>query len=602
MSTFTFIKSKISILDVVSQYATLKKAGFYWKGRCPFHQEKTASFTISPHKEIFYCFGCHAGGDVITFVAKIENCSPLDAAKILIERHGITVPAGLGTLPATPDNHEQERHQRYYQICALFAYWSHDNLLKNQSVINYLHSRGFETTHINAFELGHVPGGLTSIRHCVEYFRQHHFLLQDLIDAHIIARGKTMLYSPFEDRILFPIKDHLGRSCGFGGRIFKENDTRPKYYNSRENEFFVKGSLLFGLDRAKKAIQERSSAILVEGYTDCIAMVQHGFAHTIATLGTACTAAHLKLLARYANTLFVLYDGDQAGRAAIIRLAQLCWQANMDLKVVLLPNGHDPASYLAAGQKLEPLLEQAQDIFIFFVNSLGSNFNTKPLTEKMQTIKSLLQTISLIDEPLKRDVLLQEASSVLNMPFEALNQELGRLAHKNSLRLPASDQENQQNAPATPKPANTLALTELEERLFCSIVNNPDLVTPKNEGYVIDYMNEPLRGILKKTLENHTNRGTFDNFFDMLDEEQKLLVSRLLAQHDVQMTPEVFGNVLLQLQRHRWRQMVQIIKKQLAQAKNRADTQETNRLLNAFIELKKKLLTTADASSQEQAT
>jgi DNA primase len=587
-SLFNFIKSKISILDIVSQYATLKKTGVYWKGRCPFHHEKTASFTISPHKEIFYCFGCHEGGDVITFVTKIENCSPLEAAKLLAEQHGITIPPDLSFNNSGHTSTEQDKNLCYYKICALFAKWGQENLHKNHVVMTYLHNRNIHNQSIDTFELGYIPGGLSAIKACIEYFRSHNFLLQDLIDANLIARGKTILYSPFEERIIFPIKDHLGRHCGFGGRVFKTTDTRPKYYNSKENELFTKGSLLFGLNHAKKAIQQNGLALLVEGYTDCIAMAQHNFANTIATLGTACTISHLKLIARYAHTVLVVFDGDQAGHNAIMRLAQLCWQVNLDLKIVQLPQGHDPASFLAQGSQLAPLIEQAQDIFLFFVETAGAAFSTKPLNEKMQVMKNLLQTIAHIDEPLKRDLLLQRASQVIGMPFKTLQQETQRLLSKPVPELP----EKLSVITATPKlPPKQVTL--LEERLFCSIVNNPLLANKQNESYLLDYIANPLRDILKKALDTYKKPdGSFNLFFDILTEQEKLVTSKLITEHVEQPSAQEFGNLLLQLQRYRWRQMVQIIKKRLGEAKKRADQEETNTLLTYFLEFKQKLLST----------
>ena len=170
--------------------------------------------------------------------------------------------------------------------------------------------------------------------------------------AGILSESKNALYSPFEDRIMFPITDNLGRFCGFGGRTFMPQDERPKYYNSKENNFFTKGSLIFGLNVAKRDIQHKEIVFVVEGYMDCIAMAQHGYTNTVATLGTACTLEHLKQLSRYASYVYVLYDGDAAGQSAILRLTELCWNVNMDLKVIRLPRQEDPASFLAKGKAL----------------------------------------------------------------------------------------------------------------------------------------------------------------------------------------------------------------------------------------------------------
>ncbi len=327
MNLFSYLKTRVTILDVVSEYATLKKAGLYYKGQCPFHSEKTASFTVSPHKEIFYCFGCHVGGDVIAFIAKIEQCSQTDAAKHLIDRYNIELPTTLSAQVNLSPN--SDKH--YFHICQVVTDWCHQQLLKSAEPFSYLSKRGITKKSIQDFKIGFMPGGLANIKKFITDLNKEQILVDDLLEWHILSRAKNILFSPYEDRIIFPISDPIGRYCGFGGRIFKPQDTRPKYYNSHENDNFAKGQLVFGLDKAKKDIQKTTKVFLVEGYTDCIAMAQSGFTNTVATLGTACTLDHLNVLGRYAQELYVLYDGDNAGQQAILRIGQLCWQASLDL-------------------------------------------------------------------------------------------------------------------------------------------------------------------------------------------------------------------------------------------------------------------------------
>lgn len=423
MNIFTHLKSHLSIGDVIGQYTTLKRAGLYLKGRCPFHHEKTASFTISPHIGIFYCFGCHETGDVIAFIAKVEQCSQIDAVRFLADRYGIELPDNEAWNKSSTTL-DQKTH--YEHICQAMAEWCHEQLAKTPLILQYLAKRGFNKLSVQTFLVGYLPGGPNAIKQLLFDMKKKNILAQDLLEANILSEGKIALYSPFEDRLLFPIKDALGRVCGFGGRTFKNNDARPKYYNSRESDFFSKGSLLFGLHEAKKTIQETGLVYLVEGYTDCIAMAQHGYSNTVATLGTACTMAHLKLLSRYAHHVSILYDSDAAGKQAILRLAQMCWQANMELQVITLPEGQDPAAFLAEQSNLAPYIAQAQDIFVFFIQSLGDNFSTKPLTQKMTIIRTLLETIKHVQDPLKQDILLQKASQHLEMPVSVLKNELAR--------------------------------------------------------------------------------------------------------------------------------------------------------------------------------
>jgi DNA primase len=217
------------------------------------------------------------------------------------------------------------------------------------------------------------------------------------------VRGKSAFFSPFEERIIFPICDHLGRYCGFGGRIFKEHDARAKYYNSKESAHFIKGSLLFGLEQAKKEMQKSGTVFLVEGYTDCITMAQYGYTNTLATLGTACTLEHLSALARYVQRVFVIFDGDKAGNDAIIRLTKLCWQVDMELYVICLPSGDDPASFLSKQNSLEPFIQQAQDIFLFFIKTLGEGFTNQPLANKLARIRQLLPSLAIFNSRISQN-------------------------------------------------------------------------------------------------------------------------------------------------------------------------------------------------------
>ncbi len=584
MDLFSFIKSNVSILDLIQEYATLKKAGLYWKGRCPFHHEKTASFTVSPHREIFYCFGCHAGGDVISFIAKIENCSQKEAAQHLVERYQLTPPPSVHFDVGGDTSKTFKQHEQYNAICKHVALWCQQQLHQNRNVMAYLHKRGIPEKSLKDFTIGYFPGGLMAVKQLLNHMRSHNILPHDLIEANIIAEGKSVLYSGFEERIIFPIKDHLGRFCGFGGRIFKEQDQRPKYYNSRENTYFNKGSLLFGLDQAKKTIQETEHVFLVEGYTDCIAMVDHGHPNTVATLGTACTLEHLKQLSRYAQVLYVLYDGDSAGQQAILRLTELCWQVSLDLRVIVLPAQDDPASFLIKGNSLDPLIENAKEIFHFFIGTMANEFAQKPLQEKVNLTRKCIDTICRIDDPLKQDILLHKAATAFDIPIEALKQERARQER------PAYYPQEADTPPASDRTSDTDEPGQLlEKKIFCAIVNNVQLLTKDNEQYLVQYLPAPLGSILSY-LKNALNaQGTLDfvHFFDNLPENQKHYVSKLLLESEEKVDEATFEQLLLQLHKKRWRHAVQEIKTKLSHAQ---DPQEKAKIMQEFLLLKEKMV------------
>lgn len=580
MDPFNFIKTNISILDVVNEYTHVKKAGLYWKGMCPFHHEKDASFTVSPHKEIFYCFGCNSGGDVITFVTKVEQCSPLEAVKLLADRYHLDLPDEQKSHVDT-----MQQRKRYFDMCKVVAQWCHEQLRKSSSALHYVKKREIDQNHLRYFSLGYFPGGLQNINALLHAMKQHAFLAHDLIEAHILFQGKHVLYSPFENRIIFPIKDHLGRFCGFGGRTFKPEDTRAKYYNSHENSYFNKGSLLFGLDLAKKSIQKTENVFLVEGYTDCIAMVQHGFINTIATLGTACSVEHLKTLSRYCHELFVLYDGDTAGQQAIVRLTELCWHVDMELKVVCLPPGEDPASFLAKKYDLKKLTGQAKDIFDFFISRLGESFITKPLHEKLRLARRILKMLRNIDDQLKQDILLQRASAILAIPFESLQKELKNVHYpKKIAKEPQKQEQQEKNIELSP--------STLENKIFFAIMNNIKLLNQDNEKYLIAYFSSPLKGILCRLRDEQQQNHDVDflQFFDKLDATEQEEVSRLLVSYEEDIQPSEFEQLLLQFQKKKWKNIVCNVRRQLEQAKQEGKKETIAAILHDFLLLKKQML------------
>jgi DNA primase len=514
----------------------------------------------------------------------MEQCTPLEAAHHLADRFSIEIPTKLLTEMA--DHKPAQDH--YFAICKAVALWCHEQLKKNPTLLRYLEERKFTTESINNFSIGYFPGGPASINLFTHAMRSAGFLTNELLEAHILAQGKTVAYSPFEERLIFPIKDHLGRFCGFGGRIFKPHDERAKYYNSQENDFFIKGSLLFGLDRAKRAIQESATVFLVEGYTDCIAMVQNGFPNTVATLGTACTPIHLKTLSRYAQKLYLLYDSDTAGEQAIIRIAKLCWLVDLELMVINLPEKQDPASFFKDNHSIQPYIDQARDIFVFFIDSLGKEFTTKLMPEKVRLTRQFIDLIRTLDDSLKQDFLLQKAAKTFDIPFQTLKSELTRVEN---ISQPADKLE----AELAEKP-EAIEATLLEKRIFCAILNDMQLLNNYNGKYLISYMPPPLKTILQQLHAAQKIDPSIDflNFYNLLNPEEQQLVSYVLLEHEEKIESTEFSHLLLQLQRKYWKIIVKDIKDQLTQAKNSGDSTRATEILQEFMILKQTVMPIVD--------
>lgn len=581
INLFSYIKERVTILDVISQYIELKKAGFYYKGCCPFHSEKTASFTVSPHREIFYCFGCHAGGDVITFLAKLENCQPFQAAQMIIDRYGITVPEGI----SIPTQVSTDEKKRYFRLCELVALWAHENLSKYPSSKGYCSKRGIAESMQDFFVIGFFPEGEKALKGLVDYVKKESYFVKDLLDAGICGDAHGRLYSPFENRIIFPIKDAMGRFCGFGGRIFKDADERAKYYNSRENPYFHKGSLLFGFDQAKRAIQKEEILFLVEGYTDCIAMVQAGYNNTVATLGTACTLDHLKILSHYSKKIYIMYDGDVAGHQAMLRLVQFCWQVALEVYVITLPVGDDPASFLQKNLSLSELIQDAQDIFMLFVEAKSGNITHKTLQEKLEATREVLTVVSTIDDQLKKDFLLQKASASLGISSEVLGAELVRIERKKTVQQSSLDGEINNLI------AQKSIFSAIEKKFFSSIFNNLTRLDLPEVQNLLEYFPETVQTIVKKLqlVKEEEEKKRFIYFFDMLDEKEKKVLQEIIIDQEMS-GEEEFEQLILLLEKKYWKLIVARTKVTIEKAQQLHDFQTVEKVMAFFLNIKKKLL------------
>lgn len=614
MNLFSYIKQRLPILDIVNEYATLKKAGHYWKACCPFHYERTASFTVSPHKEIFYCFGCQAGGDVISFITKIEHCSPLEAARHLVDRYQIPIP---DEITWEKSSNSEEAKKSYYATLAVFAAWCHKQLEKHEPALNYLKARSITAESIEAFTLGYCP---TNVKSLLTFAQTEGIIAQNFIDAHMLLEGRTGLYCPFEERIIFPIRDHLGRFVGFGGRTFKEGDERAKYYNSHDHTFFNKGTILYGLDRAKKAIAKKEAALLVEGYTDLVMLHQYGFTNSVATLGTACTQDHLKQLSRYAQRVYVMYDGDGAGQNAVMRMAELCWQVAIDLYVLTLPASDDPAIFLLSGGNLKEKIEKAHTIFSFVVNHLGEDFSKKSLQERLAITKKVITLISQIEDPIKRNLLLKQASDTFALPLETLvtikntrNNAQERVVHSRHQAAPLASgayaqKDTESNSPVPDHPLSKIS--QLEKKLFFGILYTRITLSNEDENLIHLLIDEPLKKLFK-LLGEHKSKNDIDvrTLFDVLNEDEKAFIASLampseepdnqdnstsaeLKADASQAAPSsVQDDTLLdQFYKKQWKKKVHDVKLRVHEAQQRNDEEQVKTLLTDLDALKRKML------------
>lgn len=590
MNLFDVLKEKINITDIVSKYLTLRRAGSYLKGKCPFHSEKTASFTISPDKGIFYCFGCHMGGDAVAFIAKVEGCSQIEAAKIIAKDYNIDLP----NIHDSSDTNDWFNAREYYvKICQLFEAWCHQMLSKNQHALHYLLSRGLSIDSIKHFKVGFCPSDPAGMKSFLEFCKKNNVLIQDLLEAKLLLQSKHKYYFPFEGRIIFSIKDYLGRLFGFGGRAFEDLNNPAKYYNSHDNQYFKKGHLLFGLDVAKKAIQEKGEVFLVEGYFDVIMMVQSGYKNTVATLGTACTQEHLSQLAQYADKVYVTYDSDKAGQTAIIRMVELCWNANLDLYVIKLPQGHDPASFLNEKRDFKELINKSLDIFDFIVENYSKDFATCSFSEKLRLTKKVLELISKIKDNIKRHILLKRASELFGIPLDMLKNELSVLDGYTILDNKKHESIRQEKKEAAFLGESdikyTNQITLLEKNLFSAIIYNKGELDLEEEKFLIQFFGSPFKELLTKIHElKISQESDAASLFSNLTEGERSFVSSLVI--DVHDNKNTLNELLAQFYKKQWKLIVTQTKLKISQAQKMGDADLVKNLLGRLETLRNKIL------------
>ena len=358
------VLARTDILQVVQQYVTLKRAGANYKGLCPFHSEKTPSFNVHPAKGIYKCFGCGAGGNVIGFVMELEGWNFPEAVRHLAERNGIEVPE------ETDEDQEESRKRRegkkaYLRIMELARQYYEDSLWsdRGRAARHYLAERGVDEETARAFRLGYAPDGWSNLL--------DHLARNDVPPAWteraglaLPRRGHDGFYDRFRHRIMFPVIDIWGNTLAFGGRVFAANDDGPKYINSSETRFYVKGQHLYGIHVAKKEIQSAESALLVEGNFDVIMLHAAGHRNTVAPMGTAVTEHQAKLLSRYCRKVVVAFDGDEAGRAASIRCIPAFEAAGLEGRVVRFDDAEDPDSYVRhnGSAAFGKLVDESEDL------------------------------------------------------------------------------------------------------------------------------------------------------------------------------------------------------------------------------------------------
>ena len=469
------------IEDVVGQYVNLRRSGSNMFGLCPFHGEKTASFSVAPDKGMYYCFGCHKGGGVINFQMEIEGLSYPDAVRALAKRVGMEVPE---------DEQYQSRYRQQERLWALHkeaARFFHSKLYapEGRAALEYALGRGMPKSTLTTFGIGYAPDSWTDL---VDAMRAKGYTDQELKDSGLVTVSKKngSLFDRFRDRLMFPIIDVRDHIIGFGGRIMKKDDEAAKYLNSPETIIFNKRKNLFALNFAKKS--KLGYLILVEGYMDAIALHQYGFNCAVASLGTALTEDGATLLSKYTDQVVLIYDGDNAGQRAAQRAIPILEKAGLQVKVLQMRDAKDPDEYLKkfGADKFKNLLEESSNRVEYQLNAIRKKYDLREDDQRVKYIHESAELISTLPSAVTREVYGRRVAEAAEISFEAMKLEVNK-AFKRRMAMDKKRQEQIDLAPAKnlqPKSRSirydNIKSAMAEEAVLALILKEPALLDQAN--------------------------------------------------------------------------------------------------------------------------
>ncbi|MBR2320465.1 MAG: DNA primase [Clostridia bacterium] len=492
--------SKNDIESVASSYVAFKRRGRNLVGLCPFHGEKTASFNLYPETNSFYCFGCGAGGDVITFIKRIENLDYIDAVKLLADRSGLKMPEQKN------ENDQVSRLRlRILEANREAARIFHATLYRPEGkvALDYYHSRGYTDATIKHFGLGFAP---QSWDYLLKALRAKGFKDEELVAAFLAARGRNGgLYDVFRNRVMIPIIDIRGNVVAFGGRVL--DDSKPKYINTEGTLAFSKSRNLFALNFAKNTGRELN---LCEGYMDVIAMHQAGFTNTVAALGTSFPEEQMQLIARYADRINLIFDADGAGQKATRRAIDNLRRTGLDVRVVTIPNGKDPDEFIknngAAAFKL--LLDRAANAVEHRLLEIGRSHNLQTSEGKLAYYSEAAKLLAVLDSPVERDLYAGRLSEILSVSKEAILQEIDSIRRKKQRQevkqqLPnLIRQEKREMQSVNPDAVKFERAAAAEESLLGILILHPNFIRQVRETLPPEQMMTAFnRGLYQRLLD-----------------------------------------------------------------------------------------------------
>lgn len=482
------IRTAANIVDIISSYMPLKKKGRNFFGNCPFHNEKTPSFSVNEDKQIFHCFGCHAGGNVFKFLMDYKSISFLESVQEVADSVGIKIDMQGGV-----DQKHQDELETLYDINKEAAMLFYENLKTKQGgkAQEYLKRRNIKPKTQKIFGLGYA---LPEWEHMHNHFKSKGVELGKVYELGLIDKREKdgSYYDKFRDRVIYPIMSPNGRVVAFGGRILEKNDKAPKYLNSKESRIYFKRRSLYGLFHSKDDIRKLDKAILVEGYMDVIALHQHGVKNVVAASGTALTPEQVQLLSRFTKNVVVIFDADPAGQKAAVKSIEVFLKQNFDVRVLTLPDGHDPDSYVNefGEDAFKDQVKRAKDFLLFRTENFKKEGWFDDPARKAEAVRELMQTAAIIEDDIKRSILLKSMANEFDLRQSLLENELDKIMKNQNRQV-------QNRPPEPPHPVETIGrLAAVENKSISGEMNRfeKDLIRLIYEG------NEEITEIIFDTI------------------------------------------------------------------------------------------------------
>ena len=577
------VRQTNDIVDIISQYVHLKRSGRNYFGLCPFHNEKSPSFSVSPDKQIFHCFGCGVGGNVFTFLTKIEGINFVEAVQTLAERSNIQLP----TLESGGDNAKEILKSKVLKVNEFVANYYHENLYKLESKIaqEYVKKRRLTNETLKAFQIG-FSGSFDEL---YKQLKAQGFEEREILESGLVNRNERGQYiDRYRNRLMFPICDARGRVIAFGGRVL--DDSKPKYINSPENVVYSKGRHLFGLNVAKKSKDIKQRLLIVEGYMDVISLHQRGITNVVAPLGTALTQNQGYLLRNNTEQIVLSFDSDEAGQTAKVRAMEILQNMGCDIRVLQMEGAKDPDEYIIkyGNARFQNLVEKAISVIEFKVKLLKQNLNLENTNDKIKFLNEIAKLIAKVDNTIEREVYIEKIADSYDISKEAIYAEVNKLTYsgeKNSKILekakPVIRHENNnkiQVSEAIKKRENTIISILLtgDEGIYQLIKQN----------IKIEDFKYPINKEIAKKLYEEFEKGNsnINSIIDNLNEEEQNHITMIMAEdYEINDMEKAIDDVIQAYQKENLNERKFEILKQLDENKDDIKKKELEKELNNII-------------------